>query len=531
MSIKGIFKTNKVQFVLIFMMVTVGMIVDSAAQYLMTPAFNKLKQMNLAGFIIFLSLSMGCDLARLILISSSDFLYEKQSQSYLHQIRIKISRYFFKNEISQTAKVQNNMLANLDRLTSNYLKAIKSGFMYLLTVAFSIGILFSFNWILVVMTVILTLISLFLPKIFEKMTSSATITVTKKNEKFLDTLAKWMNGLDELRRYASFNIFSNSIDQSAQQYKRAAIHQGATLAIADMITFVVSITGQILLMLVCAYLYLHGQIVFGAVITTIQFSSSVMSGVAMFVTEWNSIKSTKDLNKEIAGLQNPVEIAQNQHTTQKINQLTVKNLALKFKNGEYISYPDFTVHQGEKILLTGDSGTGKSTLFKLILGKLKPEQGTITFLDKNGNKLNFNPDELGYVAQDNMLFPDTIGSNITMFDDSLNERIPNILDQVDFVSDIEKMPQGVDSQVDLEKGNLSGGQRQKVILARALIHHKPWLLIDEGTSAIDSAGTKKVLQNLLNTNSTVIMIAHNYSKELVSMFDRQIKLTNEGEVE
>lgn len=118
-----------------------------------------------------------------------------------------------------------------------------------------------------------------------------------------------------------------------------------------------------------------------------------------------------------------------------------------------------------------------------------------------------------------------------MFDDSLNERIPNILDQVDFVSDIEKMPQGVDSQVDLEKGNLSGGQRQKVILARALIHHKPWLLIDEGTSAIDSAGTKKVLQNLLNTKSTVIMIAHNYSKELVSMFDRQIKLTNEGEVE
>ena len=86
-------------------------------------------------------------------------------------------------------------------------------------------------------------------------------------------------------------------------------------------------------------------------------------------------------------------------------------------------------------------------------------------------------------------------------------------------------------KINLDKGNLSGGQRQKLVLARALIHQSPWLLIDEGTSAIDSAGTKQVLQNLLNTPSTVIMIAHNYSTELVSMFDRQIKLTNRGDAD
>ena len=84
------------------------------------------------------------------------------------------------------------------------------------------------------MTVILTAISLFLPKTFEKMTSSATIKVTKKNEKFLNTLAKWMSGLDELRRYASFNIFSESVNQSADEYKKAAIHQGATIAMTLM---------------------------------------------------------------------------------------------------------------------------------------------------------------------------------------------------------------------------------------------------------------------------------------------------------
>ena len=531
MSITGIFKVNKAKFILIFLMVIIGTTVDAASQYLMTPAFNQLKKMNLFGFIIFICLAIGCDLVRLALITSSDYLYGKQSQSYLHQIRVKIIRYFFKNEIAQTAKVQNELVANLDQLTQNYLKPIKNGFMYLLSVLFSIGILFSFNWLLVVMTVILTAISLFLPKTFEKMTSSATIKVTKKNEKFLNTLAKWMSGLDELRRYASFNIFSESVNQSADEYKKAAIHQGATIAIADMITFVVNIVGQMLLMVLCAYLYLQGQIVFGAVITTIQFSSTVMNGVSAFVTEWNLIKSTKDLNKEITNLQAPVKIAPDQHQVKKINRLEVKDLALQFKNGEYLSYPDFTVKQGEKILLTGDSGTGKSTLFKLILGKLTPSQGEINFFDHNGQKLNFDLDELGYIAQDNTLFPDTIANNVTMFNSALNNQISGILDQVGFTKDLNKMSAGLNSQIDLDKGNLSGGQRQKLVLARALIHQSPWLLIDEGTSAIDSAGTKQVLQNLLNTPSTVIMIAHNYSTELVSMFDRQIKLTNRGDAD
>lgn len=95
MSIKGIFKINKARFILIFLIVIIGMVVDAASQYLMTPAFNQLKKMNLFGFIIFICLAIGCDLVRLALVTSSDYLYEKQSQSYLHQIRVKISRYFF----------------------------------------------------------------------------------------------------------------------------------------------------------------------------------------------------------------------------------------------------------------------------------------------------------------------------------------------------------------------------------------------------------------------------------------------------
>lgn len=529
MNMKALFRVNKAQFILIFLMVLLATVADSSSQYLMTPAFNNLKNLNFVGFTIFIILSLSCDLVRILLSSSSNYLYSKQNQTYLHHIRAKISCYFFKNSDKKIATIQNQMGANLDQLTKNYLVPLKAAFFDALEVIFAVGILFSYNWILVILTLILTIISLLLPKTFAQMTSSATLKMTKKNEKLLNTIAKWVKGLDELRRYASFDIYQKSISKTSAEYQQAAIHQGATTAIAQIISSGVNILGQILLMTICAYLYFHGQIVFGAVLTTIQFCSTVMNGTAEFVSQWNLIKSTQGLRKEVGKLQVPVKISVDQQNDQKLYKLQIKNLALKFNNGESITYPNFEIKQGEKILLTGDSGTGKSTLFKLILGQLKPTHGQIVFKDKDNNLISLNQDELGYVAQDGTLFPDTIENNITMFDNSLNNKVKSAAIAVNFEQDLDKLPKGLDQQINLDNDNLSGGQKQKIILARAIVHHRKWLLIDEGTSAIDSKATKEILLTLLKTDSTIIMIAHNFSQDLIDMFDRKIELSNGGE--
>ncbi|PZD76245.1 ABC transporter ATP-binding protein [Lactobacillus helveticus] len=493
MNIKGFYEIHRGRFILVFAMVAIGMAIDASTQYLMTPAYNNLKNLNFSGFLFFLILSQVLDLMRLLLISGSDYLFSQQTQNYLHKIRIKISRFIFKNNITETAKVQNDLNANLDQLTKNYATPLKNVYMYALDVVLSIIILFYFNWSLAILTLILTIISLVLPKLFENMTSKATIQVTEKNKSLLNSIAKWINGLDELRRYASFDIFNSSLNQSTTAYKKAAIKQG--------------------------------QIVFGAVMTTIAFSSTVMNGITYLVSEWNLIKSTKELNQKISAMEKPVKITKNQHGDQNIAELKIENLGLHFPNGEKITYPDLEVKKGEKVLLLGDSGTGKSTLFKLILGKLKPTQGKISFVDEQGD-LNINSDEIGYVAQDGILFPGSIQDNITMFDPKLNKLAEKAVQWVDLNKDIEKFPAGIKTAVDLDQDNLSGGQKQKIILARALVHQTKWLFIDEGTSAIDSEATKKVLKNLLKTDRTIVMIAHNFSNELINAFDRKIVLSN-----
>ncbi len=82
--------------------------------------------------------------------------------------------------------------------------------------------------------------------------------------------------------------------------------------------------------------------------------------------------------------------------------------------------------------------------------------------------------------------------------------------------------------VDLDHGNISGGQKQKIVLARADIHNSDLLLIDEGTSAIDSKATKEILKEILKSDRTIIMIAHNLSQEMIAMFDYKIDLRKDG---
>lgn len=136
MKLSGIFRINKGRFILILLMIILAAVIDTLSQYLMTPAFNNLKNLNFLGFVIFIALSRLCDICRLLLNSGSDYLYSKQSQGYLHQIRKKISLYLFKKQIDDTASVQNNLAANLDQLTRNYLTPIKAAFLYGLMVIF-----------------------------------------------------------------------------------------------------------------------------------------------------------------------------------------------------------------------------------------------------------------------------------------------------------------------------------------------------------------------------------------------------------
>lgn len=238
------------------------------------------------------------------------------------------------------------------------------------------------------------------------------------------------------------------------------------------------------------------------------------------------MKSSKDLMNQVDADAKTIKSEEPGQTEAPV-AFSTKDLALKFPNGESISFPDITVKPGEKILLTGDSGAGKSTLFKLILGNLKPSHGKVEFLNKAGKLINPDMSRVGYIPQDPNLFPGSIKENITMFNKQLNDQVSKVINEVNFSQDLRKFKDGADERLNLDDLNISGGQRQKIVLARAKIHDSDIILIDEGTSAIDQKATMNILQKLVKSKATIVFIAHNFNEGMRQLFDREIHLTKE----
>ena len=108
-----------------------------------------------------------------------------------------------------------------------------------------------------------------------------------------------------------------------------------------------------------------------------------------------------------------------------------------------------------------------------------------------------------------------------------NKALEAAVKEVNFDEDIDKFNKGLQQKLNLDKLNISGGQWQKIVLARAKVHNSDIILIDEGTSAIDQTATMNILKNLVKSKATIVFIAHNFNEGMRQLFDREIHLVKE----
>lgn len=186
-----------------------------------------------------------------------------------------------------------------------------------------------------------------------------------------------------------------------------------------------------------------------------------------------------------------------------------------------------TIKAGESVAIVGPSGQGKTTLAKIILGLLHPESGVITVggMDITKTGLQHHRNRIGCVMQDDILFSGSISENISFFDNEPDHaKITRVARLAQIHGDIMKMPMNYQSLVGDMGSFLSGGQLQRILLARALYREPKILVLDEATSHLDIYNEKQINNAIKRMNITRMIIAHR--PETIRSADRIVMLNN-----
>ncbi len=285
-------------------------------------------------------------------------------------------------------------------------------------------------------------------------------------------------------------------------------------------TFVNTLRQVILFMLL--WVVYHGQLDAGQ-LATMQIFSFFVFGPLQEIG--NIIMSYREAEASLNNFENlmqkkPEPQALHPKHLGDIETLEFRNAGFKHQSAQQsaINNISFKVNQGETIAFVGPSGAGKSTLMKLLVGLYRPQQGKILYNNLNEEEINFEDlrRQIGFVTQDTQLFSGTIRENLLFVNpEATEEDVQDVLQKASCQNLLARAEKGLDTTIGEGGLKLSGGEKQRISIARALLRKPKLLLFDEATSALDSLTEEEITDTIryisAEGNQITILIAHRLS--------------------
>ncbi|NOV25367.1 cyclic nucleotide-binding domain-containing protein [Cupriavidus necator] len=304
------------------------------------------------------------------------------------------------------------------------------------------------------------------------------------------------------------------------QYKAQAFH-----ILVGLASQLLNAATTIAVLWVGATLVLERELTIGQLIAFNAFMGSVLAPLMGLVALWGQLNDAGVAMERLGDVldlepeQKPQDVLSRVMLPDLQGEIVMKDLYFRY-GGEDTPYVleniSFAIRPGEMVAIVGRSGSGKTTLAKLLVGFYKPTEGSMTVdgYDLNVIDAAFYRAQVGYVMQSNLLFSGTIAENIACGDDSPDRRrIEEVARMADAHAFISKLPLGYEQVVGERGIGLSGGQIQRLCIARALYHDPRLLVFDEATSALDTQSESNILANMqeILRGRTAVIIAHRLS--------------------
>ena len=428
----------------------------------------------------------------------------------------KISKMEYTEFIGKDSGHYVSWLTNdVDQMYSQSFATLFIGIENLATAVFSLGALCLLSPYIGAAAVLLLIVISILPQLTGKKLQAANAERSQAmevcTEKYKDVI---MGGaiffLTNLRHRICEKIVAAS-----QQAEQVNYQYNKTNASVQILISTVSMVGQVILLFVTFLAAAFGATPAGAALSVGNLAGSFFNGVGDLVQSFMTIKASRPLWEKFK-FHSENKDEPKKHI-QNLTEIRLQNVSFQYAEHPVLHNKNYAFKCGSKYAIMGESGSGKTTLVKIILGLLPGYTGSVWYgeLEQKNAKLESLYHQIAYVDQQVYLFQDTLRFNITLGQPYTDEEVMAVIQKCCLKEYVNSLPNGLDTVI-LENGkNLSGGQRQRIALARGLIRKVKYIILDEGTSALDEANALDIENNLLEDEDMGVIIITHHLRETV----------------
>ncbi|MGX7030737.1 ATP-binding cassette domain-containing protein [Vagococcus zengguangii] len=422
---------------------------------------------------------------------------------------------------------------DLKQLETNALQVELMAITCLFTVVISVFGALLFDVRMTIVFFIGSLLPLIIGKLTKRKITKASAEWQRTNQQYVRMVKDTLDGLTTIKTYQTIQPMERRATVATNQLENKLATMNKIVSLSDTFVYLVSwISGMMLPFAVGIYLVIEGQLSLGIFMGVLQLSNNFVNPLIQMMQLKNQ-KATTD-----AIIEN-LEVILATENTSSLNEFEPQE-HIKFdslelsgaivSDGQHVLMPstNLKVKENEKILITAPSGYGKSTLLKVLQGHHELSTGKYFINNQIVKKLSQLELQryFAYVQQTPYIFNSSILFNVTLGEDYSDEALEHVIEQVGLADVVAE--KGWDYLLGEGQGDLSGGQIQRLEIARALLRKRPVLLIDEGTSALDKQ-TSLTIRDIINAYpGTVIEVGHKLSTEEQRGFDRVIPLDKQA---
>lgn len=472
-------------------------------------------------FIIYFLKEVTTYLRNIILLKYSEIFDETITIKTYSQI-ILLPYLYYKN---RTTGEVISRIKDLNIIKSFLAIVITSLTTDILCIIIFIVILFNINKSLTVTSIIiiicLTILNLFFKKIEKKKISN----YYRKEEKVNSYLIESLSSVEAIK---GMHIEKLIIDKFRLKYRNYLSSLYSLTLINETSSLLKNIINDISIVIILyigTSLIIYKKITLGELIiyqSILNFYLNSFKNVINLINEYSKYKASYERVEDLFTIKQEYFIGSNYYENYNLRgDIKYNNLNYSYNSRNLFNNINLTIRNGEKIFLYGPSGTGKSTLMKLLMRYIEIPFGSISInnIDINHYHLDILRKKITYVSQQEFLFNDTIYNNILLNRDISNEDIEKVM-KLTYTNEIGT----IDTLVEENGFNFSGGERQRIILARSILKESDIYIFDEALSQIDIEKERKILINIFKylKNKTIIVISHRFNNK--DLFKRIIKV-------